>query len=989
MELNSPAPRKSSRSCKCTYCGEVFADPSLLSSHSRQHIIQPDLEARPNYCTACNKSFKASNYARHFSSPSHNATTKANEIQKLREEKEKGARFYQDHDSVEIDEDDVLEEPATSSNIKINRLSKEEEEDIYENDADDQSDVTETVPDGSDALECNIVGTEEDADEDLDELCDDPSPVSQVDYLSELEKIAKELDEVDTGVTPKKPKKAKGINTQYNNKIAQALCKAYRLSGISDRAMKRILYIASRPGFTWKDVPPNLDALKEVEAQNISVIPKEKLTDPRLTKPCLITPLKAILQHAVSQKEIFDDFAWRFDPNGGKIERYNNTDNWKLLEKEFDRAGTKSAKKRRLYIILFADAYRTQSHRPNSTTGIYVAIANSQKIVRKYTLAMIPSVKKKKSYDDVLRHIIAKTIVPTMQEMERHGIELLTPEGKTEEFFGSIFAVAGDDIGQRCIAGLPTPKGYRCSRLSLLRKVYFIINHRSFPFQDAKGNLVKLIRRDPTESKRVVDEFASALESRISGTITAARDRMRENGLVARSPLWDLPIFSQHFFKRFMICHMHLCLEGNFKRHLEYLAYKYGPVVCEAINAEYQKLSSYPNILDHRNGIYQTESTELKLFQLVGEEMEGILQSLELIFAGHISKEDLDCLGKHLYADKLLTKEPFHRDDIPVLADAIDSWRKAFHVQFRKVNKCSLTYPNLETEAWWTTIIPFLGTARMMSTKLWEYENYKNKEFSNRGNKKDVEQNGLILREKVEGWERRTDLIIDNPTHRKPRKDFDVTGKPKPIKLGSETIDAIKMTFNFNNKNVHVSNSAKSFGGFNLAGHIIKPGTWLQVLNKNNNEVFFLKLQRVMRTQFDYRDNTTQQLQSRWMTGRYFTVADASVPIGVTKYWQLKEEQQVRTIPLAWGGFKILKSVQIIEKNTPTIKGLFYNSQVRREIGSNSPSYLTTAAEDVLLSHEVNIDVEDIADEELDDVSEAESGSEHESLSEEEEEEED
>lgn len=80
---------------------------------------------------------------------------------------------------------------------------------------------------------------------------------------------------------------------------------------------------------------------------------------------------------------------------------------------------------------------------------------------------------------------------------------------------------------------------------------------------------------------------------------------------------------------------MHACLEGNFKRHLLNFIIKY-TTLTSVINNEYRSVLHFPGLLKFKHGIYKTTSTlsDPALLHLVGEEMENILRTVVLVFAG-------------------------------------------------------------------------------------------------------------------------------------------------------------------------------------------------------------------------------------------------------------------------------------------------------------------------------------------------------------------
>lgn len=75
----------------------------------------------------------------------------------------------------------------------------------------------------------------------------------------------------------------------------------------------------------------------------------------------------------------------------------------------------------------------------------------------------------------------------------------------------------------------------------------------------------------------------------------------------------------------------------------------------------------------------------------------------------------------------------------------VEKWRELFFDSFSGLDGVSMTYPNFEVELWWTTLIPFVGTPTSTSTKLWEYENFTNKNYAKRSNNRDNEKHAVIL----------------------------------------------------------------------------------------------------------------------------------------------------------------------------------------------------------------------------------------------------
>ena len=73
------------------------------------------------------------------------------------------------------------------------------------------------------------------------------------------------------------------------------------------------------------------------------------------------------------------DMIWHFDFNNGNIQHYSNTDGWKEIEDYFKCLNLLPNKKLLLPII-FCDEYEEHRQKKNNYTGIYLILANSNKV---------------------------------------------------------------------------------------------------------------------------------------------------------------------------------------------------------------------------------------------------------------------------------------------------------------------------------------------------------------------------------------------------------------------------------------------------------------------------------------------------------------------------------------------------------------------------------------------------------------------------------
>ena len=105
-----------------------------------------------------------------------------------------------------------------------------------------------------------------------------------------------------------------------------------------------------------------------------------------------------------------------------------------------------------------------------------------------------------------------------------------------------------------------------------MEDIYFSCGN--FGFKDG-DRIVEQVLRDP---KKSLDIVLRARNCQQKNEKSKSIKLLKSIGLISISPLWELGIFRKNFFRRFGICYLHLSLEGNMKRHLEYLAMKHGPV---------------------------------------------------------------------------------------------------------------------------------------------------------------------------------------------------------------------------------------------------------------------------------------------------------------------------------------------------------------------------------------------------------------------------
>lgn len=153
---------------------------------------------------------------------------------------------------------------------------------------------------------------------------------------------------------------------------------------------------------------------------------------------------------------------------------------------------------------------------------------------------------------------------------------------KTRFFCGDLFLKLGDDIGQRDSLQLLGPGSSFSSRyFEDLAAVDF---HKVI-------NPLKRKPRSVSEHRKIVD--AVQANKTVRGMKTKAHEMAQKAGLtMTRSPLWDIPVFSEDIFFRHTNCILHLENEGLLRWWLGNIGVKLGKPTCVQLNKKALELTT-------------------------------------------------------------------------------------------------------------------------------------------------------------------------------------------------------------------------------------------------------------------------------------------------------------------------------------------------------------------------------------------------------------
>jgi len=202
-----------------------------------------------------------------------------------------------------------------------------------------------------------------------------------------------------------------------------------------------------------------------------------------------------------------------------------------------------------------------------------------------------------------------------------------------------------------------------------------------------------------------------------------------------------------------------------------------------------------------------------------------------------VDEIDLKAISLHLNCDKLLNQTVFSWDQLRELKLATTKWKLEF---LNSMKECSLSfnYPNFETEDWWTEQILFLGPPHLMSTILWEYENYKNKIYGEKSNQKNIERTVLTQSYIHQNYHSQT------PPISLIRIDYTTIGKATTHLWNAQEKQWLMFTYQkFGLQDVLLFETS-SFDGFNCNGSIIHCGDTFQM--KHEETTFYGTLLSVL-----------------------------------------------------------------------------------------------------------------------------------------------
>eukprot|EP01114_Cavostelium_apophysatum_P014993 TRINITY_DN4003_c0_g1_i6.p1 TRINITY_DN4003_c0_g1~~TRINITY_DN4003_c0_g1_i6.p1 ORF type:complete len:723 (+),score=108.66 TRINITY_DN4003_c0_g1_i6:3-2171(+) len=595
---------------------------------------------------------------------------------------------------------------------------------------------------------------------------------------------------------------------------------------------------------------------------------------------------------------------------------------------------------------IFLDEYEQMRQRKKKFTGIYATFAN-MKEPKIFVLAVLPHVEKD-DYHKVLHQVLKEIIIPQARELEA-GVTFptATKNGAVQRrYCGSIYAIFGDDIGHRAAGGFASPLSALSSRYTFCPRD--LLPCIIYPFRHNGVEILQPRWRNADEMKDLIAQISHL-------TPAQALAKLDSVGHESVTPLWELEAFSMNLYKRFGICHLHVAWEGNWLRHLLYLAIKYGEVFWKKVNQNLRELEGYHGIRRFLNGIYVAKKNSrqghpVAVTYLAGAEIQSLLQVIYVCLLGTgISDEDLLGVKLHLDSDRLIWEaKEFQKDDLSAKSLGIIQWQISFLRSFSNTFGISLTYSKFECERLYPELIKFLCPPQFMCSLKFEHQNFTCKFLGNRSNHKDADIHILKKTQQLCFWNQEDDMNPQSEVHVAP--DFQIfSRKTFQITLNRSDLTAIAHQYLQNGVEIRksdISPIAKAFRGFHLSGHRIlplgnpEPGKtttrFMQIkgpLARGDDERTMLYFELLQISQISV-STGMEGRKDFWLKGNSFLVLPGQSPM-----IHLKSDG-ILWIPFQWSpNYQIRKVVQIVNPKSLSSAIFVYNGHIRSEIlaGTEQP----------------------------------------------------
>ena len=376
------------------------------------------------------------------------------------------------------------------------------------------------------------------------------------------------------------------------------------------------------------------------------------------------------------------DWEWDYNQNGGNIEHPSNAKGWKEYEKlKMKLEAVNQDKKYKLLCpMIYIDEFQSQKNRKKKVYGIYLLLGNLPRndlIQNKYyrcLLGLIPS-------DVDIDLFIKKVVTEPLKALEA-GLTVELKNGEKIDVCGSLFALLGDSPGLSSFMQLRGMRANCASRYTYSLKEFLSASYGKMP-RKRKGKDIKLLQ-----------ELLSRIKNRSlkEGDICKAL-LIRLGYKQQLSSLWDLLWFSQDPWKRLGICYLHESLWGNFKRHLIFLAVKYGKEFTKNVHGRLKQVNWYPSLKKRVKKIFITKYDkkagrivmDLNLF--TAEHMNAFLQVSSYCLYGLINEFDYYVWSIHLRADSIICKDAISQDEIEQLKKYTLLWREGYKMSFTNPSK--------------------------------------------------------------------------------------------------------------------------------------------------------------------------------------------------------------------------------------------------------------------------------------------------------------
>lgn len=446
---------------------------------------------------------------------------------------------------------------------------------------------------------------------------------------------------------------------------------------ISSSAMEKLLHALAN--FSDEDlllVGNSLSTLKRIEATMLSYPGKYEFPTDKFV--IIFNSILDCITLFLDDDKLRKKMVFDYSDNNGIISHPSHGLIWKHFDQKKAELSIKNDKDYLLIVpIWWFDEYQQCKTSRRNDTAIVVTLANfpTKEIAKRRNKILIALLPPGTDFVAAVNHIV---ILPCL-ELQK-GVHLKSNRYEWD-VCGTGGFVAGDQKAQcQALQTIGACAKYAPCRFSYAAKSELGITRLT-------PNVPIPPDREGPEAFNFVTKWVGAL-SADSGEKGLAEEMLRKRGYLPKvSPFMWLDWMHKYFFLHFPLDNMHLSYEGNFPRHITYLAAKSGPAMIESLNQLATRFSIFPTLRYLRQGIVKYTKKYgrrvLKTAHRTAAEMESFVQiaecvGLHLLFKNLISVEDFKCLQEHVKIDNAITGRTFERDKLEELQDSICRFKEHF-----------------------------------------------------------------------------------------------------------------------------------------------------------------------------------------------------------------------------------------------------------------------------------------------------------------------